>query len=71
MLFVMGNTNTSDAETKPDRTAVLTLAAKACVDPRTAARALRGEPVKGLAAERIRAALACSDGPGDDDEDAA
>ena len=34
------------------------LAALASVDYRTAARALRGEDVKGLAGERLRAAMA-------------
>jgi hypothetical protein len=41
----------------PNRSDVLRLAAEACVDPRTAARALRGERVRGLAAKRIRHVL--------------
>lgn len=48
---------------EPDRQTVLALAARACVDPRTAARALKGEPVKGLAATRIRAALSAPQTP--------
>jgi hypothetical protein len=43
---------------QPDRRTVLELAALAECDPRTAARALRGERVIGLAGERIRRVIA-------------
>ena len=41
-----------------DRLAVLRLAADAGTDPRSAAKALRGEPVKGLAGERLAREIA-------------
>jgi hypothetical protein len=41
-----------------DTETVLILAAKSGCDPRTAARALRGEAVRGLAGSRLRRALA-------------
>jgi DNA-binding LacI/PurR family transcriptional regulator len=44
---------------KPHRTQVLALAAKACVDPRTAAKALREGPdaVRGITGERVAEAM--------------
>jgi hypothetical protein len=42
---------------RPERRAVLILAAQASVDVRTAEKALRGAEIKGLAGERIRAVL--------------
>lgn len=42
---------------RPDRITILRLAAAAGVDPRSAARALRGEPVRGIPGDRIRRAL--------------
>ena len=41
---------------EPTRAEVLQLAAKACVDERTARKALRGEKIRGLAGERIKEA---------------
>ena len=43
--------------TEPTRTEVLALASKACVDERTARKALRGEDVRGLAGARIKEAM--------------
>lgn len=43
--------------TKVDRRRLLRLAADADVDPRTVERALRGEPVRGRAGERVARAL--------------
>jgi len=42
---------------EPTRAETLALAAKAGVDARTAAKWLRGERVRGLAAERIKEAM--------------
>lgn len=44
--------------TQPDRLTVLRLAAEAGADPRSAKKALMGQPVKGLAGERLARALA-------------
>jgi hypothetical protein len=52
----MSSTNTE--QQAPDRRQVLRLAADADVDVRTAAKFLRGEPVKGLAADRCRRVIA-------------
>jgi hypothetical protein len=42
--------------TGADRALALRLAAASLTDPRTVARAMRGEPVRPLVADRIRAA---------------
>lgn len=41
----------------PDTRTIRHIAADAAADPRTVARVLRGEPVRGLVRERIDAAL--------------
>lgn len=40
-----------------DRLRVLEIAGKAGADPRSVAKALRGQPVKGLVGDRIRRAI--------------
>jgi hypothetical protein len=45
---------------KVDRAQLFSLAGQAQVDPRTVERALRGASIRGMAGDRVRAALAAA-----------
>lgn len=55
--ITIGVDTAHDTPDTPDRPTLYRLAAEADADPRTVARHLRGEVVRGRAGERIRAAL--------------
>lgn len=57
MVHRAGMTRTTTPPTRLSEGQVRRIAADASVDPRTLHRLLRGEPVRGLAGERARAAL--------------